>query len=468
MRAAAAVLVASLLPVIGFTSAGAKQTTKQPPATKDVNGLAERALKENLRALDAGQPMPKGGGRNDCDEVQKPANLKKLKDKGVDQVSCTRSTDPKTVDPSVLPDFLAKLDKQMAPAPDDIPPANFPAAAGDGEMQVNNLKPYDSVDATIHPASHACGPANVKVPEGRTHYNDRKDACLVYYFEHLIVKTGSAQVLGIGHFITVEWGALSAQSRTWDHKVALAMYMSDRLAINGIWTWLRIDTSGGAKIINQVPSDDGGKLLRTGEVYWGRATMSSFNIDPNNPFRTEYSRQSYVVVTFSVHGDNIAVGQPGVALSQVRCDSVNYIMHSGCVYGDVTGRFYLSRSDPNAKDSISFVERAQAMLPTHPGREPNYLTRATPAQNDANRAVSRAACAPLPKPGIAGTATAHDCDEYPFAATVQGAASGPRYVNWDIHVVLASHNRRVGGLLIAFYNGERMFWGDRFYVVIVP
>jgi len=97
MRAAAAGLVASLLPVIGFTAAGAKQTTKQPPITKDVDGLADRVLKENLRAIDAGRPIPKGGGRNDCDEVQKPANLKKLKDKGVDQVSCTASTDPKNI-----------------------------------------------------------------------------------------------------------------------------------------------------------------------------------------------------------------------------------------------------------------------------------------------------------------------------------------------------------------------------------
>jgi len=356
----------------------------------------------------------------------------------------------------------------MAPAPDEIPAANFPAPTGTGEMQVNNLKPYDSVDAAIHPASSACGPANVYVPEGRVHYNDRKDACLVYYFEHRIVKTGNAQILGIGSFITVEWGALSATSRSWDHKVALAMYASTGLAIHGIWTWMRIDTSGGAKILTLTPFDSGGKLVRTGEIWWGKAHMNTINLDPNNPFRTEYSRQSFVVVTFSVHGDNLAVGQPGVALAQVRCDSVSYIMHSGCAYGDVTGRFYLSRSDPNAKDSILFVERAQAMLPTHPGREPNYLNRATPAQAEANRKVSTAACAPIPRPGVPGTLTEHDCDEYPFAATIQGAASGPRYVNWDIHMVLASHNRRVGGLLIAFYNGERMFWGDRFYVVIVP
>lgn len=123
------------------------------------------------------------------------------------------------------------------------------------------------------------------------------------------MKTGNAQILGIGYFITVEWGALNAMSRTWDHKVALAMHASNSLAMHGIWTWMRIDTSGGAKIIAQEPFDGGWKLLRTGEVYSGLAHMSSFDIDtpttrsaPSTPGSPSWPSRSACMATTSPSG----------------------------------------------------------------------------------------------------------------------------------------------------------------------
>jgi hypothetical protein len=461
---AAIIATAVLLPTLGMTSASAKQETprtKAPPTAQATKALSDRILNENLKAAADGRRNPTGGGRNDCDEVKR--NLKKYRDQGIDAVSCIQPRDPSTVDPSVLPKFLADLNVKMAPPAGDIPMANFPAASGSGAIQANNLKPWDAADANLNPVSSACTTANVRDPAGTVAYNNRKDGCLVYYFDHFIVRTGSAQVLGVGNFITVEWAFLAeALNRVWDHKVAIAMYAADGLAVNGIWTWMNIASDGQAEIISTVPADTSGQLLRVGQTWWGEVKLLSLPV-PGDLQTTTYSRQTFGVVTFSGFGDNVAVGAPLVRLDRVRCDNASYILQVGCVYGAVTGKFVLSRSDPNAKDSILFIERTQNFLPTHPGRAPNTLTRATPIQTEANRKVSEKACIP-----VRGTLVDNDCDEYPFASTLEGAASGPRYVNWDIALVLSGHNRRVGGLLIAFYNQERMFWGDKFSVVIVP
>lgn len=92
------------------------------------------------------------------------------------------------------------------------------------------------------------------------------------------------------------------------------------------------------------------------------------------------------------------------------------------------------------------------------------MGRSTDVQRVVNRLVSDRACVPL-----RGTIQRYQCDEYPFAATAEGAASGPRGVNWDVRLMPNTHNQRVGGLLSAFYQDQRMFMGvDRFYVDIVP
>ena len=114
--------------------------------------------------------------------------------------------------------------------------------------------------------------------------------------------------------------------------------------------------------------------------------------------------------------------------------------------------------------AVAFYRDMQRDLPTHPGRWPNSLGRSTDVQRVVNRLVSDRACVPL-----RGTIQRYQCDEYPFAATAEGAASGPRGVNWDVRLMPNTHNQRVGGLLSAFYQDQRMFMGvDRFYVDIVP
>ncbi|TCW78639.1 hypothetical protein C5O80_30440 [Burkholderia sp. SRS-46] len=57
-----------------------------------------------------------------------------------------------------------------------------------------------------------------------------------------------------------------------------------------------------------------------------------------------------------------------------------------------------------------------------------------------------------------------DCDEYPFAATNEGAATG----KFSVKRIDASDNRRAGAFLGDFFRAQRVLDGDEFYVDVEP
>lgn len=71
-------------------------------------------------------------------------------------------------------------------------------------------------------------------------------------------------------------------------------------------------------------------------------------------------------------------------------------------------------------------------------------------------------CKKLPKTGN------QQCDEYPFASTSEGAASGKQGVTWDVKAVPGPHSGALGTLISVMYSRQRFFYGDPFYVSIVP
>lgn len=84
-----------------------------------------------------------------------------------------------------------------------------------------------------------------------------------------------------------------------------------------------------------------------------------------------------------------------------------------------------------------------------------------PYEQDANRAISRPVCAKLPRKD------GRQCDEYPFAATREGAAFGPQGTYWEVKAVNGDHNQIVGRMLGLMYSNERYFYGDTFYVDVL-
>ncbi|WP_231937814.1 NucA/NucB deoxyribonuclease domain-containing protein [Burkholderia lata] len=57
-----------------------------------------------------------------------------------------------------------------------------------------------------------------------------------------------------------------------------------------------------------------------------------------------------------------------------------------------------------------------------------------------------------------------DCDEYPFAATNQGAKTGA----FSVKRIDASDNRRAGAFLGDFFRAQRVLDADEFYVDVEP
>lgn len=149
-------------------------------------------------------------------------------------------------------------------------------------------------------------------------------------------------------------------------------------------------------------------------------------------------------------------------LPVTRCDSEPYMNStSGCVYSQVPGFFALSAAPgSDVEDAAKFYRDAQDGLANHPGRFPNGVPLHRTTDTSANRAVSAPECDRRfgsPRP------SGYDCDEYPFAATREGAATG----NFDLRLVPSEQNKGVGRMLGSqFYLYNRILDGDAFYVYI--
>lgn len=129
----------------------------------------------------------------------------------------------------------------------------------------------------------------------------------------------------------------------------------------------------------------------------------------------------------------------------VRCDSQpGYKYPAGCANPGYTPTYVLSSA---AYPDIAKFDKAQ--IAKHPSW--STLTRVSPAQADKNRAVACKGFHP-PKP--------YSCDEFPYASTAQGGKGAA------VQKVLLSENQAQGANLGAFYNANRLFYGEEFHVKI--
>lgn len=167
-----------------------------------------------------------------------------------------------------------------------------------------------------------------------------------------------------------------------------------------------------------------------------------------------------VVLELATAPGEVQVDDASKATLWGRCDSV-IKPGAGCVdeYGDIFVSFD-AQTTPKIGPVANHVYTAEKTLPSHwgvPGTG-SPLTRAVSDQIiDANRA---AACP-------AGAVPAGlSCDEYPMAATYQGAASSARG-DWSIAGVPKNANDSQGAAMTNFYDAYRVLDGDPFYVFAV-
>ena len=149
-----------------------------------------------------------------------------------------------------------------------------------------------------------------------------------------------------------------------------------------------------------------------------------------------------------------------------RCDSATYLGKNGaCVFDRLRGTFKLSRSDKAVDKAAKHIRDAlRGASNIYPGKGkaiPSSLTRMTSqAGIKANRTAARAACRKKwPK-----KPSGKDCDEYPFAATNQGAAKAKG--KFSVRYITSGDNREAGRRLGAWYKNSRILNGERFDVKI--
>ncbi len=168
----------------------------------------------------------------------------------------------------------------------------------------------------------------------------------------------------------------------------------------------------------------------------------------------------------------------------IRCDSATYFPNDplACINADVVAwlPYFIGLPAPvGGIDEVALHIRQALNEPSTtfppspfgkkiPGKyiqgnpDAPGLHRIPGSEEGPNRDVVRQTCALLQKPS-----PSHQCDEYPFASTQQGAASP----DWDYSVkyVDGTQNQRAGGQLVAFYNRDRILHKklDQFFVNII-
>ncbi|MFI7055016.1 Ig-like domain-containing protein [Streptosporangium canum] len=172
-----------------------------------------------------------------------------------------------------------------------------------------------------------------------------------------------------------------------------------------------------------------------------------------------------------------------------RCDTsdLNLMHYGGCIFDDVTPTLGLSTADKlvykgktitnKVKDHAAHIKKAMTSgkkIPGSPDRiiqnplSPTPLTRAWPGDHVGdteyeNRKVVREACAATFGADYA-VRTGRQCDEYPFANTLEGAANGT--FDYSVELIPVTPNTAAGATQRNFWERYRVLPGDTFYVKI--
>lgn len=147
-----------------------------------------------------------------------------------------------------------------------------------------------------------------------------------------------------------------------------------------------------------------------------------------------------------------------------RCDSAQYLTPKlGCSFHRTALNWYLYVEGSNYKPVAIHIRDAQRKTGI-PGslEKGDPLTYQLEADDfagyvKANRAAAKKACAELKRK------KGQECDEYPMAATRQGADTG----RFSVRMVSRTSNRSAGGVFSAWIRTQRVMTNDAFFVVVL-
>ncbi|GAA4536445.1 NucA/NucB deoxyribonuclease domain-containing protein [Amycolatopsis samaneae] len=220
-------------------------------------------------------------------------------------------------------------------------------------------------------------------------------------------------------------------------------------------------------------------------------TWTSWKVTSDENASTRQDKVLYHFFHFVAH---LAGGQarPGNYTYATKCDSADYIpgRPKGCVFHDVVPHLQYRVHNPDGSNSIvhDVAEHIQFAFDhpdstwppeNHPKKIPgkytgvldkdwvDHLERVpygspdhTANGKEKDRACTNPAWPDKPQAG-------QQCDEFPFATTVQGAAHP--YYDFSVRAVSADNNRDAGLALQAYYREDRILYYDLdfFYVQIL-
>ena len=209
--------------------------------------------------------------------------------------------------------------------------------------------------------------------------------------------------------------------------------------------------------------------------------QSLFEFQPTIRYRVVKSEQSF---EDGPSAENVGAGY----VPTIRCDvGLAKKDTQGCVYpGAPAIMTSVKTDDPAVDESALHIKEAQAAnnigryVPPRDGNiRPSSASRALTRLRDAqmrksNRDKSKSQCV-VQYGEVTGQCnftgdpdevpTNCDCDEYPFAATNQGAAAGG---DFSVKRIDSSDNRRSGARLGCFLASQRVLDGEDFYVDVEP
>jgi hypothetical protein len=264
---------------------------------------------------------------------------------------------------------------------------------------------------------------------------ERLDWCTVFP-ENLLYEQGG-KVVGKAAINVIFYASWKVSSRTWASAFQSYQEYSSSGALKGKPVSVAVTNSckGGCYVYHNrhysltVPSGDKPAEKDIGVESRGDETVTG-SLTATWVYKA-------LGVTFYPPGSNTTVG--------VRCDSEQgYKYPAGCANPRYTPTYVLSSAKYPA---IAKFDKAE--IAKHPSW--STLTRVSPEQTRMNR---RAACRGFHPP------PPYSCDEFPYASTAQGGKGAA------VKKVLLSENTSQGNNLGAFYNANRLFYGEKFHVKI--
>jgi hypothetical protein len=283
----------------------------------------------------------------------------------------------------------------------------------------------------------------------RTRHASCGDTALAYQ----VIQVPSGDVLGTGTIAFAYAEGLNANSRTWYLAAAIELVDATGVVIDDTTATTDISCTGGC-----TSSAPWVQLLVEDETYSHTYTIHSAGT------ATDTTNQKPVIEVVNPAATDQSPPATLTSLGPARCDSSSLFKQfgkiiPGCVFKDVAGSYDVYLSGKGEDDVAKNVQTAQKTKSRHFGwyGHGDPLTRAPSSVQTLNR---KAAC------GKTNYKKPYSCDEYPFAATYQGAHYFPAQ-NVTMKV-LGTENSTEGGRRSAMYISERLFYGEPYYVFVEP